>query len=336
MRRKNIPIFIPHLGCPNQCVFCNQRSISGKTEFHIEDVRGEIERAADTLNDGDVAEIAFFGGSFTGIDRGLMIRLLDIAKEFVEKDKRIDGIRMSTRPDYINGEILDILEKYPVNAIELGLQSMNDRVLEMSKRGHSSVDAEKACTLIRSRGYSLVGQMMIGLPGATVNDEIETAETICALGADSARIYPTVVFCGTELMGMAENGEYIPLTVEEAVERSADVLEVFNKHGIKVIRIGLCASENLTSEEKVYGGANHPALGELVESRLLFRELCRMIDGLDLKVGVDRIRIVVPSKMLSKYIGQHRCNLEKLKNRYKTENIAIYGGNTDRAEIEIL
>lgn len=196
-RHVNIPIFIPHLGCPNTCVFCNQRTISGRLSFDISTVRTEIERALSTVGDGDEAEIAFFGGSFTGIDRGLMIELLELAHEYVSAG-RVRSIRCSTRPDYIDGEILDILGRYGVVVIELGLQSADEQVLMRTKRGHGFDAEERACRLIVERGFELVGQMMIGLPGSTAESELATADFIIRSGASGARVYPTVVFPDTK------------------------------------------------------------------------------------------------------------------------------------------
>ena len=159
----NIPIFIPHLGCPNQCVFCNQRTISGVKEFDISSVRRDIDTALLTVDSSTEAEIAFFGGSFTGIDRDLMIELLEIGYEYI-KDGRVSSIRCSTRPDYIDEEILEILKKYGVRVIELGLQSVEEKVLKSSKRGHNFQAELKACRMIVNAGFALVGQMMIGLP----------------------------------------------------------------------------------------------------------------------------------------------------------------------------
>ena len=198
MRHINIPIFIPHLGCPNDCVFCNQRSISGKTDFCEENIDAEIEEALSTCGATDEAEIAFFGGSFTGIDRELMIRLLDKAQVYVDAG-RVSSIRLSTRPDYIDGEILSILSRYAVRTVELGLQSMDDGVLAASRRGHDAATAERACAMVKKAGFSLVGQMMIGLPVSDGAKEVATARRLCELGVDAARVYPTVVFyqCST-------------------------------------------------------------------------------------------------------------------------------------------
>lgn len=310
MRHRNIPIFIPHLGCPHQCVFCNQRSISGCEGFVEEDVKGQIDTALSTISGGEEVEIAFFGGSFTGIDRALMLRLLDTAQEYVDRGA-VSSIRLSTRPDYIDGEILNILSNFSVRNIELGLQSMDDGVLAATQRGHTSKDAERACRLIVDAGFSLTGQMMIGLPKSDLESEILTAKAICELGASAVRIYPTVVFYQTPLCQMAERGEYIPLTIREAVERCAAVLRVFEERGVPCIRLGLCATEALVSEESVYAGPNHPALGELVLSECRYLELVGLLEKKSL-FG-ERVILHVPSKQISQVVGHGRRNIKRLQ-----------------------
>ena len=263
MAHKNIPIFIPHLGCPNMCVFCNQRSISGKTSFSRDEVPFLIERALSTVDtERDQVQIAFFGGSFTGIDRGDMIYLLNAAKKYINM-KLVSGIRLSTRPDYINREILDILKEYGVETIELGIQSLCDEVLTLSKRGHTSEDSRNACRLIKDYGFSLVGQMMLGLPGSDGEKELETARELCLLGVDAVRIYPTAVFCGTELDAMRMNGEYSPLTLEDATLRAGRILRLINDYGVECIRCGLQAQDNLSDDSTVKAGAYHPAFGSM-------------------------------------------------------------------------
>ncbi len=319
------------------CVFCNQRSISGRTCFERENVKLEIETALATIPRDCEVEIAYFGGSFTGIDRELMIYLLDVAQSFVNKDNgyaRVTGIRMSTRPDYISEEILDILSRYTVSAIELGLQSMDDGVLALSKRGHSAAQAEFACKMIVSRGYQLVGQMMIGLPGSTLESEIYTAEKICSLGAMGARIYPTVVFYDTELCCMTERGEYSMLELEDAISRSAKVLEIFEERGVDCIRIGLCASENLSDESCVMGGANHPALGELVIGEYLFSKMRGLIDDSGAETSGRVAVFCVPRGRLSACVGQKGKNREKLKQIYKFKQIIIKEGDVENVTLK--
>ena len=310
----NIPIFIPHLGCPNQCVFCNQRTISGVEEFDINGVRDQIEAALTTVTKETEVEIAFFGGSFTGIDRKLMISLLELGYEYISNGK-VGSIRCSTRPDYINHEILEILKRYGVKTIELGLQSSNDEVLAVCKRGHTGLDEINACKMIKENGFDLVGQMMIGLPGSTLETEIATARLIIESGAVGARIYPTVVFKDTELAYMADMNLYTPISLSEAVERSARVLEIFLENNVKIIRIGLCASDNLSDENKYYAGPNHPALGEMVEGELYFSKIRQILD----KSSIDKsgnVTVFVSKGSLSKAIGQKRTNKERLIHLY--------------------
>lgn len=324
MKHVNIPIFIPHLGCPNDCVFCNQRRISGKTDFDISSVEDEILRAVQTVDyETSDVEIAFFGGSFTGIDRGDMLYLLSLAKKYVDMGKA-RSVRLSTRPDYINGEILDILAAHSVTDIELGLQSMDDEVLAVSKRGHTSEQARIACRMIKSRGFGLVGQMMIGLPGSDVEKEINTAREIVALGCDAVRIYPTVVFCETELADMMDRGEYAPLDTESAVERSAAALEVFVDAGIPVIRLGLQSSDNLLDGEIAVAGAYHSAIGEMVQSRLYLKRICEGLNALpDTGRTEGALRIFVPAGEVSKASGQKKYNKQVLSREYGFRDIRI-------------
>ena len=314
----NIPIFIPHEGCPNDCVFCNQRTITGQCQKADRDIKEEINQALSTYTgDAENAEIAFFGGSFTGIDRDVMIRLLDDAYEYV-KNGKVSSIRLSTRPDYIDAEILDILKSRGVTHIELGIQSAVDRVLSASKRGHAFADTEKACKLINDYGFILGGQMMVGLPGATVEDEILTAQKIAELGCKEARIYPTVVFYDTELCEMAKNGSYTPLTTDEAVERCYQAYHALTSHttnksgSIKVLRIGLHASENLADTSKVYAGANHPAMGELVMSKGFYHSVIDILahykEHPEYNYKGKIFIIKCHSSNMSQVIGQHKKN----------------------------
>lgn len=318
-RHVNIPVFIPHLGCPNQCVFCNQRTISGVSEFDPERLTEIIETALSTTLPDDEIEIAFFGGSFTGIDRSLMTRLLDIAYAYIREGK-VMSIRCSTRPDYINKEILSILKARGVKHIELGLQSTSDRVLDICKRGHTAEDEMAACKMIVDEGFELIGQMMIGLPGATLCDELETAKFIIECGASGARIYPTIVFRGTELCDMACKGNYSPLSVEEAVDRSAKVYSLFFENKINVIRIGLCSSENLSSDQTYYSGPNHPALGEMVINRFYYDKMYEKAIA-KLPDRSDILKFKVAKGCLSKAIGQKKINKHLLKKELSCKDV---------------
>ena len=215
------------------CVFCDQRSITGR-EFDPGDIERQISEALITVKDGADCEIAFFGGSFTGIGETLMRRLLSVAARFVEEG-RASGIRLSTRPDYIDLQTLSILAEYPVKTVELGIQSMDNKVLRMSKRGHTAEQSSEACRLVVKHGFSLVGQMMIGLPGADERSEIKTAEYIRAR-RDRREGYIDGCFKNTELEEMSRDGRYLPLSLDEAIGRSASVLEIFIAYGVPVIR----------------------------------------------------------------------------------------------------
>ena len=325
-RHKNIPIFIPHMGCPHCCVFCDQRTISGHHTFEVEAVEAEIETALRTISQESEVEIAYFGGSFTAIDRTLMVRLLDVAERFVRKG-RVTGIRFSTRPDAVGEDVLDLLSDYTVSAIELGLQSMDDEVLTRCRRGHTAKQAEDACRRIVARGYSLVGQMMLGLPGSTRERERYTAERICTLGARAARVYPTVVFEKTALALMMTSGQYVPLSLDEAVERAADVMEIFLNHGVEILRVGLCASEGLSSEAAI-GGAYHPAMGELAYGALFYRRMSALLETSGQEWAGKTPTFLVPRGKISQAIGQHRANVERLKDAFGLSCVKVYESDT--------
>lgn len=320
MRHVNIPVFIPHLGCPNDCVFCNQRIISGKIIFNADTVEHELESATATITPDDYAEIAFFGGSFTGIDRELMLRLLDTAQHYVHIGK-VKSIRISTRPDYINDEILGILSHYSVKTIELGIQSLDDCVLSASRRGHTVECAVSACRMVTEAGFNLVGQMMLGLPGSDYEKEYRTALGIANSGAKAVRIYPTAVLAGTVLDDMMLDGRYNPLTADEAAKRCVGLIKLFNSRGIGVLRIGLCDSEELRNN--CTGGVYHPAFGELVKT-LIYRSL---LDDAILQIaGIPDNNILIvscPIGAMSAVFGYRRSNKEYLKNTYKISKLII-------------
>ena len=321
MAHKNIPVFIPHLGCPNMCVFCNQRSISGKTSFSRESVVDIIDKALETIDPlRDETEIAFFGGSFTGIDRDDMVYLLKIAKHYIDNGK-VSSIRLSTRPDYIDPEILFILKEYGVRHIELGIQSLSDKVLSASKRGHCAQDSEKACRLIKEYGFSLVGQMMLGLPESTLDDELMTAKRLCDLGVDAVRIYPTAVFAQTELEEMRLSGKYTPITPEEGAMRAAKILRLIEEHGVECIRCGLQAQENLSNSQIVTAGAYHPAFGSMALGKAMRDSIIKELknNGFTPHERTHQVRFAVSPKRLFDAYGYKKEN--KI---YFLENYNIY------------
>ncbi len=317
-KHANIPIFIPHMGCKNDCVFCNQRRITGKQKFDFDSVRETIRASLETMGDREV-QIAFFGGSFTGIDRDAMLRLLSIGKEYIDSGD-VSSLRCSTRPDYIDDEILDILACYGTKTVELGIQSTSDEVLIASKRGHTAQRAMKAMTDIKSRGFELIGQMMIGLPSSSLQTELQTAADICACGADGARIYPTVVFRDTRLAEMALCGEYTVMERDETLKRTLETKKVFVKNGVNVIRIGLSASDTLASGEDIACGDYDPSIGETVES-LLYREAIEKHS--DELVGKKYIEITVPLGHTSRASGINKSNKSYLKEKYGVKKTVI-------------
>lgn len=244
-----IPIFVPHLGCPNDCIFCNQKSISGESkQVTKEDVRRIIEEHLKYVKENSKVEIAFFGGSFTGIDEEKQNELLRTACEYIKQGKA-ESIRISTRPDYIDKSILKRLKKYKVKTIELGVQSANDYILKKAGRGHTFEDVKKASKLIRLYGFYLGHQMMVGLPESTHLDEINTAKQLIKLKPKMVRIYPVLVIKNTKLEKDYEEGKYKALTVVQAVETCKELVKLFAKKNIEVIRIGLQPTDTITNPQ---------------------------------------------------------------------------------------
>lgn len=317
-RHVNIPVFIPHKGCPNDCVFCNQRKISGTHFFDITSVKNEIETALQTAERADAdIQIAFFGGSFTGIPRDEMLYLLGIAKEYIDAG-RVSSVRLSTRPDYIDEEILGILRDHGVKSIELGIQSLSDKVLSASGRGHDAECAINACKLIRSYGFELIGQMMTALPCSTPEDEINTARLLCELGVKGARIYPTMVFAKTELEAMTERGEYTPPCLDELIERTEAVFAVFCENNIPVIRIGLQASDGLGEADGITHGAYESAMGELVISRYYYNKLKALIPK-----NTSELTVFCAKGETSKLSGHKKENKQRLYKEFGIKKLKI-------------
>ena len=307
MKHINVALFVPHEGCPHMCSFCNQKTISGSAKkLTKEDIDEAVKIATARDYDKSNSEIAFFGGSFTAIDKEYMTYLLESAYPYV-KDGLFKGIRCSTRPDAIDSDILALLKKYGVTAIELGAQSMSDNVLMLNDRGHTSADVVSASELIKAHGFELGLQMMTGLYGDTDESAIETAEKIICLKPDTVRIYPTVVLENTRLAFLYGKGEYTPQTVDEAVNLCSKLLDMFNEACVKVIRLGLHSGGNV--EEGFVAGAYHPAFRELCESRLYFEKCCKIIKDNNI---TGKITIYVSPSEISKMTGQKRSNIESL------------------------
>lgn len=310
MSHSNISIFVPHKGCPNDCSFCNQRAISGQmTSATVKDVEDAVETAIKYNVTPENTEIAFFGGSFTAIEREDMLSLLTAAKHFLDIYK-FKGIRVSTRPDCIDKDILETLKNYGVTAIELGAQSMCDEVLTANRRGHTADDVRKASKLIKEYGVELGLQMMTGLYKSDFQKDEQTALEIIKIKPDTVRIYPTVVLKNTHLGYLQETGEYIAPTAEDSAPFCAKLLEMFEKENIKVIKLGLHSSE--TVESDMVGGAYHPAFRELCEGYIYLQKI---LEKLAQKDKNQEYVIYVNKKVLSKAKGQQKRNEKALKNQ---------------------
>lgn len=331
-RRRIIPVFVPHLGCLNDCAFCNQRRISGSlSPVTPEQVRRTLDEAFDGPSATEAFELAFYGGSFTAIPSQEQEGLLGAALPFLHEGK-LSGIRLSTRPDAIDGVILDRLERYGVKTIELGAQSLRDEVLALSKRGHTSKDVYEAAKLVKGRGFKLILQMMTGLPGDDDEGATYTAREICALAPDGVRIYPTVIVRDTALYEMWREGTYSEHTVEDAVRVCARLVPIFGASGIPIIRLGLNPTEDLSGGDAA-GGAYHPALGELVYSRILRRRMAGLLEGIE---PGSRAVIGVHKSKISQAVGQKRCNIYELELKYSLESLKITEIDCAREEIRLV
>ena len=302
MKHITVGLFVPHKGCPHQCSFCNQKSISGQLkELTPDDVHSAVSKAMENPNLKN-AEIAFFGGSFTAIERDYMLSLLQAAAGYIDGEK-FKGIRISTRPDCIDGEICALLKKHKVTAVELGAQSMSDDVLRLNRRGHTAREVENAVKMLKAYGFETGLQMMTGLYGSDGNESLETAEKIIALSPDTVRIYPTAVLENTHHAELFQKGEYTPQSVEDAVDVCSRLLMMFHKAQIKVIRVGLHSGGNV--EEGFVAGAYHPAFKELCESRIYYNLI---LDELKNK-NITDCTVFVPQGALSQALGQKKQNL---------------------------
>lgn len=304
MSHANISVFVTHLGCPNQCSFCNQKHIAGSSAVtSAEEVDKAVLLAKTSKNYiPQNTQIAFFGGTFTAIDREYMISLLKTANSYI-KSGDVVGIRISTRPDCIDREVLDILKEYGVTAIELGAQSMCDDVLSLNERGHSVIDVENSAKLIKEYGFELGLQMMTGLFGDTDEKAVLTAEKIISLRPDTVRIYPTVVLKNTRLEELLKSGEYKPQTLESAIKLCVRLKNMFEKENIKVIRLGLHSID----ETSFVAGPWHPSFAELCESEEYFEIMKSLI-----KIP-GKYQLFVNPTELSKAIGNKKSNLKRME-----------------------
>lgn len=316
-----IPIFVSHLGCPHTCVFCNQKEITGEISQPTgQTVTKKIQEYLETIPAGSYVEVAFYGGSFTAIDQLQQKELLSPAYDAFNKGL-IQGIRLSTRPDYINEDILSLLAAFGVSIIELGVQSTNEEVLTKSRRGHTGIDVIKSAKLIKDWGFSLGLQMMIGLPGDNPEKAFQTAQDLISLHPDFVRIYPTLVVKNTQLAKLYREGIYNPLTLPQAIEICKDLLLLFNHNNIKVIRIGLQPTDEINEGAEVIAGPFHPAFRELVEAAIAREQLLYLLNKHN---GPHKsISISINPADTSIVRGQKNINIAFLKATYQVERIEI-------------
>ncbi|MBQ1430919.1 MAG: radical SAM protein [Firmicutes bacterium] len=306
-----IPIFISHRGCPNDCVFCNQKKITAREgDVTPEDVRSTIDQWLTTLHGVEKVEVSFYGGSFTGIPMDQQTAFLEIAKDYKDRGL-IDMIHLSTRPDYIDCEILDNLKAHSVDVIELGVQSFSDEVLRLSGRGHDAACVYRACDLIKSYGFTLGIQLMIGLPGDSRDTCIQSALETVKIHPAIARIYPTVTIRGTELYRMMDRGQYQPLDLSEAVERAKEMYLILEGNGINVIRVGLKASEIM--EDQI---GFHPAFRQLMESEIARDSIEAQLAAMSYKGEPLSLLVRANSRSFSNIYGHKAMNSEYFQKKY--------------------
>lgn len=327
-----IPIFISHIGCPHQCVFCNQDKIAKEVENEVKakDVRDTVNEYLETINhNNSTVEVSFFGGTFTAIDVNKQKELLAVAKEYKDKGL-IDKIRMSTRPDAINGYILSYLKDYSVDIIELGVQSLDDDILRLSGRGHTVEDVEKASKLIKEYGFTLGHQIMPGLPGDNFDKDIETAKKSIEMKPDICRIYPSLVIKDTPMEKMYERGEYKPYSLEQAVNISKEIYKLYTEENINIIRIGLQPTENITWGGDLVDGPFHPAFRELVEGSLI-------CDNIKNSVNKDEdIIIEINSRDLSKLYANKKLYFNNFKDSHDGKITVNTNDKLKRGKINII
>ncbi len=324
-----IPVFITHLGCPHQCVYCNQKTITGlsfplkeKQTIDLEKIKREIDYFLNRKIHPKHKEIqiAFYGGSFTALKPSLRKKLLDLGYEYVRKGQ-VDALRLSTRPDAVDESILAELKAYGVKIIELGVQSLDDRVLRLSKRGHMATDVYKATEKIKQNGFLLGWQLMPGLPGETQDSLRQTVEGVLKWRPDFVRLYPTVVVKGTLLARWFREGKYRPLELYEAIEICKKMFICFEMNGIRVIRMGLQASESLLKPGQILAGPWHPAFGELVKSAVWLE--CLKVILTQNNFQAKELTIFSHPANLPQIVGHKKNNLEALKRLFPKKRIAF-------------
>lgn len=333
-----IPFFIPHYGCPHHCIFCNQHIIAKhhKDLPASRDVGNVIEKYLEYAPARRPVILAFFGGNFLGLKVSKITELLDAAMPYIEKG-RVDSIRFSTRPDTISMQTLEWIQPYPVSMVELGVQSMNDTVLETSERGHTAADTVNAIKLLKKKGYQTGVQIMVGLPDDTRESLEQSTKKLAELSPDTARIYPLLVLADSPLADCYRQGGYRPLTLDEGIDLSAIAVSILQKADVHIIRVGLQATDLMTSREHILAGPWHPAFGHLVFSRLLFQKMLKQMEKNEKLKSSDRILIRVNKRAVSRVQGDKNSNLVMLEQRFVGKTFVIEPDNSysiDQVKLE--
>lgn len=334
MKHYIIPVFIPHYGCTHACVFCNQQKITGQeSPVSAEEVAGIIDEHLMRITVPRHIEVAFYGGSFTALDTKVQQDLLGPAYVALQSGK-IHAIRLSTRPDCITDAIVQNLIDFGVTTIELGVQSLDDKVLEASARGHNSADVAVAVAVIKKAGISCGIQIMPGLPTEDWKSLIATVQGVIRLQPDFVRVYPTLVIAGTQLAAMYENKSYTPLSLSAGVSRAAYLKTMFARHRIPVIRTGLQATEELDKKEIVLAGPYHPAFGEMVDSYLFYLMIAHFAEEVRPEKN-STLLIHHHTRDTSKLRGMSNCNIKKLQSIYNIKHCTLKGDGRTLDEISI-
>ncbi|MFC1895107.1 radical SAM protein [Thermodesulfobacteriota bacterium] len=317
-----IPVFLPHLGCPHRCVFCNQTVVTGRPpeKADIKGIESLIRSFLSYKGPGRrMTQIGFYGGNFLGLDEGAMRSMLRVASKFVAAGLA-DSVRLSTRPDTVTPSTLEVLREFPVSTVEVGAQSMDDGVLEMSCRGHSSSDTVDAVVLLKEYGYRVGVQMMVGLPGEDRDSSADTAGFIADLQPDFVRIYPTLVLEGSSLASWYRDGRYRPLSLKEAVSRVKECYLVFAERSIAVIRMGLQISEGFRQAPGLLAGPYHPSFGHMVYSEVFLDKAARILESWESPAAV---RVKVHPRCLSRMTGLNNRNRRVLARRFRLRSVRI-------------
>lgn len=326
MKHRIIPIFIPHLGCPFNCIFCDQNRITSQYQVpSAADVIDTIDEYLATFPRGsNKVEVAFYGGSFTAVDKKEQDKYLRAVSSYLNTAE-ISNIRISTRPDCIDCDTLRFLKERGVGTIELGVQSLDDGVLRECRRGYTQEDVVRACRLVREENFKLGIQLMIGLPGDSYTTAMETTAKVISLKPDMVRIYPTLIIKGTFLESMFRDGSYASLDLQDAIRISRDMFLQFQRAKIKVIRMGLQPSEELCNPDTVVAGPFHPSFGELVEQEVFKDQACQAIEAFFGSGSFFReLKIFVHKKDISKMVGYKRCNIYYLCDRFTLKNVSVH------------